>query len=98
MGKILDFIVKKGDGNYVCYKTNKVSLDVTDNDILSYDDKPASSKSSSKIAESDLSRVHKVPINERLMEMSRPIFHFFLVLSDIYPWPPQSPLLLSCHK
>lgn len=78
MGKILDFIVKKGDGNYICYKTNKVSLDVTDNDILSYDDKPASSKSSSKIAESDLSRVHKVPINERLMEMSRPIFHFFL--------------------
>lgn len=78
MGKILDFIVKKGDGNYICYKTNKVSLDVTDNDILSYDDKPASSKSSSKIAESDLSRVHKIKIDERLISMSRPIFHFFL--------------------
>lgn len=78
MGKILDFIVKKGDGNYICYKTNKVSLDVTDNDILSYDDKPASSKSLSKIAESDLSRIHKIKIDERLITMSRPIFHYFL--------------------
>ena len=26
MGKILDYIVKKGEGNYLCYKTNKVSL------------------------------------------------------------------------
>ena len=22
MGKILDYIVKKGEGNYLCYKTN----------------------------------------------------------------------------
>lgn len=78
MGKILDFIELKGDGKYHCYKTNKVSLDVTDNDILSYDDKPASSKSTSKIAESDLSRISTIDIDERLISMSRPIFHFFL--------------------
>ena len=78
MTKILDFIVEKGEGNYVCYKTNKVSLDMTDNDILSYDDKPASSRSSSKIAESDMTRVHTVKIDSRLVNLSRPIFHFFL--------------------
>ena len=78
MGKILDFIVQKGEGNYVCYKTNKITLDVTDNDILSYDDKPASNKSASKFAETDLSRVHTIKIDERLMRISRPIFHFFL--------------------
>ena len=78
MGKILDFIVQNGEGNYVCYRTNKFSLDVTDNDILSYDDKPASNKSASKFAETDLSRVHTVKIAERLLRISRPIFHFFL--------------------
>lgn len=24
MGEILDYIVKRGEGNYLCYKTNKV--------------------------------------------------------------------------
>lgn len=78
MGKILDFIVKKGGGNYLCYKTNKVSLDVATSDILTYDDKPASSKSKSKIAESDLTRVHSVEIDHQLITSSRPIFTFFL--------------------
>ena len=78
MGKILDYIVKKGDGNYFCYTTNKVSLDTQDNDVLNYDDKPASSCSTSKIAESDLSRVHTVRINQRLIDSSRPIFRYFL--------------------
>lgn len=24
MGKILDYIVKKGEGNYLCYKTRRI--------------------------------------------------------------------------
>lgn len=78
MGKILDFIVNRGGGNYLCYSTNKVSLDATSGDVLAYDDKPASSKSKSRIAESDLSRVHSVGIDRRLIECTRPIFRFFL--------------------
>ncbi len=78
MGKILDFIVKKGDGNYICYKTNKFSLDTTDNDILSYDDKPVSNRGAGVFAESDLTRVPTVRIDDRLIKISRPIFHFFL--------------------
>lgn len=57
MGKILDYIEKSGAGKYYCYKTKKISLDNNNNDTLSYDDKPASVASSSKIAESDLTRV-----------------------------------------
>ena len=57
MGKILDYIEKSGAGKYYCYKTKKISLDKNNNDTLSYDDKPASVASSSKIAESDLTRV-----------------------------------------
>lgn len=78
MGKILDFIEKKGDGAYHCYKTKKISLDSSDAEILNYDDKPASTTKSSKIAESDMSLVHKILINRRLIEHSRPIFSFFL--------------------
>ena len=67
MGKILDYIVKKGEGNYLCYKTNKVSLNILDTDVLDYDDKPASTRNKSRIAESDLTLVP-----------TRPIFSFFL--------------------
>ena len=49
MGKILDYIVKKGEGNYFCYKTNKVSLNISDTDVLDYDDKPASTRNKSRI-------------------------------------------------
>ena len=76
--KILDFIEKKGNGNYYCYKTNKVSLDITEHDILNYDDKPASSKKSSVFAETDNRRVHTVKIDADLIKDSRPIFSYFL--------------------
>lgn len=50
MGKILDYIFKKGEGNYLCYKTNKVSLNISDTDVLYYDNKPASTRDKSRIA------------------------------------------------
>lgn len=78
MGKILEYIVKKGEGNYLCYKTNKVSLDNQDTDILDYDDKPASTRNKSKIAESDLTLVPTVLIDKMLIDYSRPIFSYFL--------------------
>ena len=78
MGKILDYIVKKGEGNYLCYKTNKVSLNISDTDVLDYDDKPASTRNKSRIAESDLSLVPTVVIDRMLIDYSRPIFCFFL--------------------
>ena len=78
MSKILDYIVKKGEGNYLCYKTNKVSLNISDTDVLDYDDKPASTRNKSRIAESDLSLVPTVAIDRMLIDYSRPIFRFFL--------------------
>lgn len=78
MGKILDYIEKSGAGKYYCYKTKKISLDNNNNDTLSYDDKPASVASSSKIAESDLTRVHTVTIPQRYILSSPPIFRYFL--------------------
>ena len=78
MGKILDFIEKKGEGSYLCYKTNKVSLDTPDSDILNYDDKPPSSRNTSKIAETNLTRMHKILIDKMLINSSRPIFSYFL--------------------
>ena len=78
MGKVLDFIVKKGDGNYLCYKTNKVRIDTTDSDVLNYDDKPAVSTKYSSIAETDMTRVHTVVIPSDLIKYSRPIFRYFL--------------------
>lgn len=65
MGKILDYIEETGKGKYYCYKTKKISLDSNNNDTISYDDKPASVASSSKIAESDLTRMHTVTIPQR---------------------------------
>lgn len=78
MGKILDYIVKRGEGNYLCYKTNKVSLNISDTDVLDYDDKPASTRNKSRIAESDLTLVPTVVIDHMLIDYSRPIFSFFL--------------------
>ncbi len=78
MGKILDYIVQNSNGKYFCYKTNKVNLDITESDILSYDDKPAKFQNTSKFAETDLTRVHTVLIDKMLVECSRPIFTLFL--------------------
>ena len=83
MGKILDYIVKKGEGNYLCYKTKKeikyckVCHNISDTDVLDYDDKPASTRNKSRIAESDLSLVPTVVIDRMLIDYSRPIFRFF---------------------
>lgn len=78
MGRILNFIEKKGEGNYHCYKTNKVSLDRVDIDILNYDDKPPSLNKTSKLAETDKSFVSTIKIDGMLVEDSRPIFTYFL--------------------
>ena len=78
MGKILDYIEESGKGKYYCYKTKKISLDNNNNDTLNYDDKPALEATSSKIAESDLSRVHTVAIPPRFIKNSSPIFRYFL--------------------
>lgn len=78
MIRILDFIENKGDGNYHCYKTNKVSLDISDSEILNYDDKKVVTNNMSSIAESDMTRTPVVKIERKLIELSRPIFSFFL--------------------
>lgn len=78
MDRILDFIENRGDGRYHCYKTNKVSLDVVDSEILNYDDKKVVTNNMSSIAESDMTRKPVVLIDKMLIERSRPIFAFFL--------------------
>ncbi len=78
MDGILEFIEQKGEGNYHCYRTNKVSLDSPDSEILNYDDKKVVTNNMSSIAESDLSRRPTVEIDRMLIERSRPIFTFFL--------------------
>jgi hypothetical protein len=78
MGTILKFIEDTGEGKYLCYKTNKVSLEASDNDLLNYDDKPASTRTTSLIAESNLTRIHTIPISKDLIECCRPMFTYFL--------------------
>ena len=78
MSRILDYIEKRGDGSYHCYKTNKVCLDATDNEILDYEDKKAVSKNMSSIAETDMTRKPVVKIDKMLIDNSRPIFSYFL--------------------
>ena len=80
MGKILDFIEKDGEGKYSCYKTRKIILDQIDQDTLDYDDKPAIEQNSITFAETDLSRVDTVKIDERMINlaMRSPLFSFFL--------------------
>lgn len=84
MGTILDYIVKRGEGNYLCYKTNKVSLNISDTDVLDYDDKPASTRNKSRIAESDLTLVPTVVIDQMLIDYSRPIFSFSLMVHVMF--------------
>lgn len=79
MGKILEFIEKDGEGKYSCYKTRKLILDQNDQDTLDYDDKPALEQHSGTFAESDLSRVDVVRIDERMMKLANfPLFSYFL--------------------
>ena len=78
MGKILEYIEKSGGGKYVCYKTKKLSLDISDNDTLSYDDKPVSEFKKSFFAETDQCRKQTVRISDKLISSTPPIFRFFL--------------------
>lgn len=79
MGKILDFIERDGEGKYSCYKTRKLVLDENDQDTLDYDDKPAVEQHSGTFAETDLTRVDVVAIDERMMKLARiPLFSYFL--------------------
>ena len=78
MGKILKFIEEKGEGKYLCYKTNKIAIESSEADVLDYDDKPASTRNTSLIAESNLTRVHTVRVPQMLIDYSRPIFTYFL--------------------
>lgn len=78
MGRILKFIEEKGEGKYLCYKTNKITIESSEADVLDYDDKPASTRNTSLIAESNLTRVHTVRVPQMLIDHSRPIFAYFL--------------------
>ena len=79
MGRILEFIEKNGEGKYSCYKTRKLILDQNDQDTLDYDDKPAIEQHSGTFAETDLTRVDTVKIDERMMKLaSYPLFSYFL--------------------
>ena len=78
MGRILKFIEEKGEGKYLCYKTNKITIESSEADVLDYDDKPASTRNTSLIAESNLTRVHTVRVPQMLIDYSRPIFTYFL--------------------
>lgn len=78
MGRILKFIEEKGEGKYLCYKTNKISIESSEADVLDYDDKPASMRNTSLIAESNLARIHTIRIPQMLIDCSRPIFTYFL--------------------
>ncbi len=78
MGKVIQFIQDSGEGRYTCFKTQKVSLDTTVSDVLTYDDKTSSHAKKSSFAESDDRRVHTVRISDKLINRHRPIFSFFL--------------------
>lgn len=79
MKKILEFIDNEGQGKYSCYKTKKYSLDSSSPETLDYDDRPAIALTSGKFAETDLSRVETVELNERLKTLATyPLFTFFL--------------------
>jgi len=79
MGKILDFIERDGEGKYSCHKTRKLVLDENDQDTLDYDDKPAIEQHSGTFAETDLTRIDTVTIDERMMKLaSTPLFSHFL--------------------
>lgn len=79
MGTILKFIEKDGEGKYSCYKTKKLILDQNDQDTLDYDDKPALNEKSGSFAETDLTRVDTVKIDDRVMKLAKtPLFSYFL--------------------
>jgi hypothetical protein len=112
MGRIIDFIEKEGQGNYLCYKTRKTSLDTESRDTLDYDDKPVSIISGSSIAETDKKRVHSVAIDRNFIaKLCNPIFTHFLdgsrytykiddmaIGSNIYPFLAGQVIVGCCER
>lgn len=78
MGRIIPFIQESGEGRYTCFKTQKVPLDTTVSDILTYDDKTVSHAKKSGFAETDDRRIHTVRISDKFINSKLPIFSFFL--------------------
>ena len=76
--RILECIEKNGNGNYLLYKTKKVSLDINDNDTINYDDKSVSKSLKGDFAETDKRRVKTVQIPMDLILHVSPIFSYFL--------------------
>ena len=78
MGKVIQFIQDSGEGRYTCFKTQKMLLDTSVTDVLTYDDKTSSHAKKSSFAESNDKRVHTVRISDKLINSNHPIFSFFL--------------------
>lgn len=76
--RILECIEKNGNGNYLLYKTKKVSLDAINNDTISYDDKSISHSTKGDFAETDKRRIKTVQIPMDLILNVAPIFSYFL--------------------
>jgi hypothetical protein len=76
--RILECIEKNGNGNYLLYKTKKVSLDATNNDTISYDDKSISHSTKGDFAETDKRRIKTVQIPMDLILNVAQIFSYFL--------------------
>lgn len=78
MSRVIPFIQEAGEGRYTCFKTQKIALDTTVSDLITYDDKTTSHSKKSSFAETDDRRVHTVRISDKLINTTRPIFTFFL--------------------
>ena len=81
MGKILKYI--EGNGTkFQCFKTKKISLDASDNDIIAYnyDDNTVVQTTKSIFAETDRSRQSTVSLRSMLSGNNTPppIFRYFL--------------------
>jgi hypothetical protein len=81
METILEFIDKHCENGIHCYKTRKVSLDISNTDTVASensDQDTVPQDTSGKIAESDTSRVNTVRISEQLIRNTPPYFKYFL--------------------
>lgn len=111
MGKVTQFIQDSGEGRYTCFRTQKISLDTTVFDTITYDDKKSSHSKKSEFAETDDKRVHTVKIPEKLLHLTKPIFTFFLdgsrhvykiddigIGKKIYPFLAGQIVVGCCHR
>lgn len=111
MGKVTQFIQDSGEGRYTCFRTQKLSLDTSVSDTITYDDKQTSHSKKSDFAESDDRRVHTVRIPDKLLKLTKPIFSFFLdgsrhvykiddigIGKKIYPFLAGQIIVGCCHR